>query len=50
MFYNRESDYAVVTREFEAYVDEMIVTTVMAAEKKRAETPAGASAATGAST
>lgn len=35
----RESDYAVVTREFEAYVDEIMVATVKSAEKQRAETP-----------
>jgi hypothetical protein len=36
----RESDYAVVTREFEAYVDEVMVQTVItAAEKPRSKTP-----------
>lgn len=35
----RESDYAVVTREFEAYVDEVMVQTVTAAEKPKLKTP-----------
>ena len=35
----RESDYAVVTREFEQYVDELFVATVQEAEKQRSETP-----------
>lgn len=35
----RESDYAVVTREFEAYVDEVMVATVTATEKRKEETP-----------
>jgi hypothetical protein len=35
----RESDYAIVTREFEAYVDEVMVQTVTAAEKPKSKTP-----------
>ena len=41
-FNGRESDYAVVTRDFEAYVDEIMVATVTAAARKSAETPENA--------
>ncbi len=45
----RESDYAVVTREFEQYVDELFVATVQEAEKQRGKTTPDESAPTQAS-
>ena len=44
----RESDYGVVTREFEGIVDELIVNAVMKTSTSRSSSPATATASTAA--